>query len=192
MVQDTAGALMLLEGYRQSQSRAEASQGKPSEAIDKAIDALRRAVDEGRRVIRGVRPIVLDDLGVIAAIKDLVHQSADSGVEVQFDCDEAMGRLPKNLETAIYRVTQEALTNTKKHSGSNSARIELRKDSEKILLQIRDSGQGFDTKGSRHGAFGLLGMTERVRLLGGTCSIRSQPGVGTQIVARFPIPQLSS
>lgn len=144
---------------------------------------------EGRRVIQGVRPIVLDDMGIVAAIKELAHQCADFGIEAQFECDESIGRLPKNLETAIYRVTQEALTNTKKHSGSNSARIELRRSGNEIVLHVQDSGRGFDINSPRNGAFGLLGMTERARLVGGKCFIQSQQGSGTRITARFPMPR---
>jgi protein-histidine pros-kinase len=174
---------MLLEGNRNSVATPEQRQ-----TIERAIVGLRRAVDEGRRIIQGVRSVVLDDLGIVAAIKELVLQAAPFGVDAQFEWDKSVERLPKSLETAVYRVAQEALTNVKKHSGSKTAKIQLCREGSQVVLRVEDSGCGFDTKATRSGGFGLRGMTERVRLLGGNCSIQSRPGAGTQVVARFPIP----
>jgi signal transduction histidine kinase len=85
-------------------------------------------------------------------------------------------------------VVQEALNNARKHSGTDVVRIELRKLNDSLYLEIRDFGCGFDVKSSGAHGFGLLGMTERVRLLGGECSIFSEPDVGTSITVRLPIP----
>lgn len=182
MIQYVAGALMLLEGFAQSLPREQRSP-----ELEKAIDSLRRALDEGRRVIQGVRSHVLDDAGVVAGIEDLIHQVSEGGLTIEFDKDERIERLPKSLETAVYRVVQEALTNAWKHSGSQRVRIDLHRTDGQVQVAVRDFGCGFNVKDVRRNAFGLLSMTERVRLLGGECSIQSEPGSGTQVIARLPI-----
>lgn len=189
LIQYVAGALMLVEGYTQNQP---ADDGAAS--LEKAIASLRRAVDEGRRVIQGVRSHVLDHSGLVAGIEDLIHQVSGTGLQVSgtglsidFDKDDRIGRLPNSLETAVYRVIQEALTNVRKHSGSPRAAISLRRTNSQVRVEVRDFGRGFAMQDVRRNAFGLLGMIERTRLLGGECSIHSEPGTGTQVVAIFPI-----
>ncbi len=95
---------------------------------------------------------------------------------------------PEVIQTTVYRVVQEALNNAKKHSGTDVVRIELKKGSDDLHLDVRDFGCGFDVGSSRKNAFGLLGMTERVRLHGGELSIQSERDVGTRIIVRLPIP----
>ncbi len=180
IIQYTAGALMLLESYRRQQSDAEGAA-----ALDSIIDNLRIAVDEGRRVIQGVRPTVLDDGGVVPAIEDLVARSSD-GLEVEFVHND-VGRLPKALETALYRVTQEALTNARLHSGSRHVWVKLQRKGDDLQLEIEDQGKGFDVRAPRGKSFGLLGITERVRLLGGQSAIHSKPGEGTRIVVHLQV-----
>jgi len=156
--------------------------------IDTVIANLRRGVDDGRRVIRGIRPAVLDDSGLKAAMEDLVGQFESSGIHVTCQCDPDIGRLSESIQTTVYRVVQEALNNAAKHSGTDVVRIELKKSSDELLLEVRDFGCGFDVPAARKKGFGLLGMTERVRLLGGECLIESEPDVGTHIFVHLPIP----
>jgi PAS domain S-box-containing protein len=181
VIQYTAAALMMADALQQSAA------GNVSLALDDIIASLRRAIDEGRRVIQGVRSSVLDDAGLVEGIEDLIHQLDGTGLVVEFDKDPQIGRLPKPHETAIYRVVQEALTNAKKHSGSQRVHIELRQADGQIHAAVRDFGCGFDVPASRRKGFGLLGMTERVRLLGGRCSIESQPGSGTTVLIQLPV-----
>jgi PAS domain S-box-containing protein len=178
MIQSVAGSMMLLEGYGQSQPAADGSA-----VITDVIQNLRLAVNEGRRVIRGVRSTVLDEVGLVLAILDLVDHMSDSELAIEFVHDGDFSRLPKNVETAVYRVTQEALTNARKHSGSQRVRIELTLCDDTVRVEIRDYGCGFNVKTSRHDALGILGMTERMRLLGGQCTIHSEIGTGTQVAA---------
>lgn len=182
MIQYVAGALMLVEGFAQSLPAA-----IPCAELEKAIDSLRRALDEGRRVIRGMRSHVLDHSGVIAGIEDLIHQVSGGGLSIEFDKDERIQRLPKSLETAVYRVVQEALTNASKHSGSRRVCVDLHRTDGQVQVAVRDFGCGFNVNEVRRHGFGLLSMTERVRLLGGECSIHSEPGSGTQVIARLPL-----
>jgi PAS domain S-box-containing protein len=183
LIQYAVGALMSMEGYLGNQATAHSLS-----KIEEAIADLRRGIEDGRRVIRGIRPAVLDDSGLEAAIDDLVGQFANSGILVASKCEPGIGRLPNSLQTTLYRVVQEALNNAKKHSGTDVVRIELKKVDGELLLEIRDFGCGFDLPSARRRGFGLLGMAERVRLLGGECLIESEQEVGTRISVRLPIP----
>ena len=156
------------------------------EQIDTAIDCLTRGIAEGRQVIRGVRPAVLDDLGLAAAIDDLVEQVATTGIKVQATLGDGLDALPTPLQTTIYRIVQESLTNARKHSGADRATVEIRRAGEDVSLRVRDEGAGFDVNAGRQG-FGLVGMMERVRLAGGTFRLESRPGAGTEISVSLPI-----
>ncbi len=182
LIQHVAGVLMKLEGSLQTLFATDAAP-----VMHEAIAGLRNALTEGRRVIRGVRPTVLDDAGISAAIEDLIDHSADANMKVEFVQGNGIDHLPLPLETAIYRVAQEALTNAKKHSGAEHVRIELRLIDGHVHLEVRDFGSGFHEAEAHKGTFGLIGMKERVRLLGGTCSIESSPDAGTRVSVMLPI-----
>jgi signal transduction histidine kinase len=182
MIQYATGALLLLDGYRRSHPTA-----NDADTLTRVSDGLRQTVEEGRRVIRGLRPTVLDEAGVVAGLEDLVDQTTATGLHVDFHNNAHLERLPKALETAIYRTVQEALTNASKHSGSDRVLVELERRNGDVCLEIQDFGRGFDVRAPRGTSLGLLGMTERVRLLGGECKIESRPNAGTRITARIPL-----
>src|SRR6185369_1397470 len=115
-------------------------------------------------------------------------QYSTSGIMVTSNCDPEIGRLPNTIQTTVYRVVQEALNNAKKYSGTDVIRIELKKAAGDLRLEVRDFGCGFDVESARKKGFGLLGMTERVRLLGGECEIQSEQDAGTRISVRLPLP----
>ncbi|HEX3999601.1 MAG TPA: PAS domain-containing protein [Pirellulales bacterium] len=184
LIQYAVGSLMALEGFQSGHLPSGAADA--SQIIDKAIANLRKGVDDGRRAIRGIRPAVLDDSPLEAALHDLIDQFPASEIMVKFDCDPEIGRLPNAVQTTVYRVVQEALNNAKRHSGTDVVRIQLRKSKDDLHLELRDFGCGFDVK-IRAGGFGLLGMSERVRLLGGDCLIESEKEVGTTIKVRLPL-----
>lgn len=184
LIQYAVGSLMLLESFQRQHSNA-----PDTDKITMAIASLRKGVEDGRRVIRGIRPAVLDDSGLAAAVEDLIGQYSTSGMMVTSDCDPDIGRLPESIQTTVYRVIQEALNNAHKYSGTDVVRIELHKTNGELFLEIQDFGCGFDVEASRKRGFGLLGMTERVRLLGGQCTIHSEPDVGTRVSVRLPITQ---
>jgi PAS domain S-box-containing protein len=183
LIQYAVGSLMLLEGCKSKCISPEVS-----ETLDVVIGILRKGVEDGRRVIRGIRPAVLDDSGLDAAIEDLVGQYSTSGVLVTSNCDEKIGRLPNSVQTTVYRVVQEAVNNAIKHSGTDVVRIEMKKADGRLQLEVRDFGCGFNPESVRKKGFGLLGMTERVRLLGGECLIQSEADAGTRVSVRLPIP----
>lgn len=187
LIQYAIGAKMQLES-----ARDEADAATRAERIDAALDCLERGIAEGRQVIRGVRPAVLDDLGLTAAIEDLAEQMAAAGVTVTTTLDERLDDVPPALRTTIYRVVQEALTNVRKHAGTVQATVEIGRAGDEVIVRVCDHGPGFDVEEARTRGFGLVGMTERVRLAGGTFRIESQPGSGTQVNARLPVPASGS
>lgn len=180
LVQYATGALMQLESMRDAPS------GAISEKIESVVEILQRAVAEGRRLINGIRTPVLDDWGVVAAIEHLIDEEERAHVEVEFVKDSALGRMAANIEEAIYRITQEALTNIGKHSQSKRVRIELGRTGDRVRLEVRDWGVGFTPSNGSRSVHGLKGMTKRARIAGGRFAIESAPGKGTKIIVDLP------
>jgi len=184
IIQYAVGAIMLLE------SLAEDDRTLSREARDtvtSAVACLRRGVEDGRRVIRGIRPAALDDLGLKAAIEDLLMHMREAGFTVMAQLDPDVDTIPSDLQTTAYRVVQESLSNVRRHSGSSSVEVALRRTADAVELHVADQGCGFDPQAAGRKGFGLVGMTERVRLVGGECRIESRPGAGARIDVRLPL-----
>ncbi len=174
IIQYTTGALMFLESYKgQRKGSADAEQ------IEPVVSALRQAIADGRRVMNGIRPPLLDDAGVVAAIEYLASESRIAATQIEVLIDEDFGRLTPEVETALYRIAQEALFNAVKHSGSGKIRISLSRVDKSVRLTIKDWGVGFDLGKVSRGVHGLSGIKERAKLLGGQSSIQSSPSEGT-------------
>jgi signal transduction histidine kinase len=157
------------------------------EGFQKTADLLRDDLGETRRLMRDLRPAILDDFGVIAAIDQMVAGSgAEKGVAIEWSHDVRFGRLAPPLETALFRIIQEGLTNALRHSRSDRIRIELTQRDDRIRLQIVDWGTGFDLATVRRRRFGLAGIRERAGLFGGEAIIDSAPGKGTRITVELP------
>jgi signal transduction histidine kinase len=160
-------------------------------AITDAVGQLEIEIHNLRSLITELRPAALDDLGVEQALNDLADRARDRGLEVELTIGlgHDQGREPdrpaSELETAIYRIVQEALTNAIKHGAARCAAIEIEEDHTTVRVTIRDDGDGFDPT-TRTDGFGLLGMQERAELVGGTCQIQSAPGSGTIVQAKLP------
>ncbi len=176
-----AGALMHLESLR-----LPAGNDAAQEVIDTVAADLRRTVDEGRRLIDGIRTPVLDDLGVVAALEQLIHEEDRAHVAVEFVKDDALERMDPKIEEAIYRITQEALTNIGKHSRTKNVRVELERRGDAVHLEVRDWGVGFAQNQTAKGTHGLLSMAERARIAGGRFSVKSAVGEGTRISVELP------
>jgi signal transduction histidine kinase len=144
------------------------------------------AVAEGRRLMDGIRPPVLDDFGVAAALEHLIREDERAHVEVEFVKDDGLERMDSTIEEAIYRITQESLTNIRKHSQSKRIRVELGRCGDQVHLEVRDWGIGFAASEVSGGTYGLRGMGQRARLAGGLCRIESNPGDGTRVVVDLP------
>ncbi len=156
------------------------------------VDRLDQSVD---RLTLELRPPALDHLGLHGAIASLAEVvSATSGVRVDVHLPGVDGeRFGDSIETALYRVVQEALTNVWKHSGAKTVSVIVERDPGALRMIVEDDGRGFDGDGAlageaARGRFGLLGMRERLALVGGSFHIESEPGSGTTIYARVPLP----
>jgi signal transduction histidine kinase len=142
-----------------------------------------------RRLMTHLRPPVLDELGLASAIQNQGRSfEASSGVPTQVDADAGV-ELPPDLETVLYRVTQESLTNVGKHARASRVRISLATSNGRVRLQIRDDGVGFDPTGAsglpNQDHFGLVSMRERVEMVGGRLVVDSTPGQGTTVAVEM-------
>jgi PAS domain S-box-containing protein len=155
--------------------------------IGAQIDALAVAV---RRIAADLRPAVLDDLGLQAALEWLAQDfESRYGVRVRCELDISEPDLGEFASTALFRVAQEALTNAARHAQAHRVTIELENDAQHCHLRISDDGIGFDPRSAaRPDAFGLIGMRERVLQLGGSLTIESRPGAGVTISAELRLP----
>ncbi len=151
------------------------------------------ALQHVRRLAVALRPSVLDDLGLIPALRGIAEQTAaHGGFEVHFQPALPAGRLPPDVETACFRIVQEALTNITRHARAQRVDIDLFHDGDALVLGIHDDGCGFEVAAVRERAsagdsIGLLGMKERATLLGGQLDIESIPGMGSTVRMRCPL-----
>ena len=162
-----------------------------TDAVGEAVDQLLAEIEKLRSLITDLRPAALDELGLPAAIEALAERSSATGGleikgEVTLTDPEGDGQLGPELENTIYRLMQEALTNVVKHARAEHAEINVAADSEVVTIEVRDDGAGFDPEAQSAG-FGLLGMRERLELVGGKVEIESAPGQGTTLRAEVPI-----
>lgn len=187
-VQDVVGAKMMLEAA----SEELAQQGAKEKIVKQAIEHLAHAIREARRMIGELRPLIIDERGIVDAIEYLVHdEGLCPGVEVTFTHDVTFERLNPMLEGTLFRIVQEALTNVVRHSQSPTATVNLNEVNGFLQLEIHDAGVGFDTEKISEDRFGLRGIRERARLFGGTAQITSKPGAGTRIVVEMPCTGVS-
>ena len=182
MIQEMTGALMHLEACEHAKNRPHREQ-----EFDRGTRLLREAVNEARRLISGLRPPVLDEMGVVAAVEYLINEARADVAEIEFVHRTTFERLVPPLESAIFRIVQEALNNIRKHSGSRRARVELHENGSTLRLIVRDWGRGFDPAQVSGDRFGLQGIRQRARLLGSTAVIDSTPGKGTVIAVDSPL-----
>jgi signal transduction histidine kinase len=157
-----------------------------------AVASLRELVVETlqdvRRLAVELRPKVLDDFGLVAALERLTETFGEqTGIAVRFESGLGEERLPDEIETALYRIVQESLTNIVKHAQARTVSIMLMRTPSSVSALIEDDGRGFDPASVREGGFGLEGMRERVGLLDGRIRIESNEGTGTTLVAEVPV-----
>jgi signal transduction histidine kinase len=157
--------------------------------LDEMAASLSEVVGTTRRICADLRPGVLDDLGLGAALEVLVSEfRRRQDVEVSLRTDAGVPVSEKLLGAAIYRIVQEALTNALRHSGASEADVWLRHERERLVLSVTDNGRGLSPDAETHPqSFGIIGMRERVNSLGGTFELASGPRGGTRLVASFPI-----
>jgi signal transduction histidine kinase len=155
--------------------------------LDRARELTDLTLLEAHAALAGLRPPVLEDLGLADALASLAGSVAQVTVSVAAD----QSRLPEHMEIALYRIAQEALQNVVKHAQASSAHVELRCDASWALLRVSDDGRGFDiaarTDDTVSPTYGLRSMTERAELIGGRLAVTSRPGVGTTVTATIPL-----
>jgi len=183
--QQLTGALFRLQGVRETLARNPA---QAWESFDAAMRLITCAIDETRRLISNLRPPILDESGIIQAIEYLICEHArHDGPEIEFVHHVAFDRLTPPLESAVFRIVQESLQNACRHSRSDRIRVELVQHGNRIQIDIRDWGVGFQIDAVEEQRFGLQGIRERVRLLDGRVVIESAPGKGTHIGVELPL-----
>ncbi len=175
---------MLLSGDDNYEARNELADMEST--IDKSLKEL-------RRVVIGLRPPALDELGLTHALQQSLEDLKTDGLDCKFSQVGTPLRLPSSMEIAVYRIVQEALTNIRKHANANKVNLRLQFQEDKLLVEVRDNGKGFDLSQTLNSAIsvghmGLLGMKQRAEMLGGNIRIKTSEGAGTAITLSFPIP----
>ncbi|MFM1904312.1 MAG: Signal transduction histidine-protein kinase/phosphatase DegS [Planctomycetota bacterium] len=183
LAQYLAGAIMHLQAW-------EVALGDhPGMAeLHRGVRLLQAAADEARRLISGLRPPDLDELGIIEAIESLVADARTEIPTVTFRHDLPAARLPSSLETTIFRIVQESLSNARKHAGASTASVEVVVAGDQVRIRVTDDGCGFEPGRVAEDRFGLEGIRQRARLCGGEPLIRSRLGGGTTVEVSLPIP----
>ena len=164
--------------------------------VERAIQELRDlkgmvrdTLHEVRRIIYDLRPMALDDLGIVPTLKKYLNsvQDYNEGTYIEFRSRGEDRRMPMNYETAIFRLVQESVNNAIKHGSAKEIRVNFEWLKENVNISIKDNGTGFDMALTKQNSFGIVGMKERIDLLDGTMDIQSEIGQGTRIMFIIPI-----
>lgn len=158
--------------------------------LNEMLEMLDRAVAATRRIASDLRPLLLDDLGLVPALEWLVSKFTQrSGVACTLAVDEAL-ELPEPYATAVFRIVQESLANVAKHAGASEVAVRIERSRDVVTLAVQDNGCGFSPATPRKPqSLGILGLRERVHLLKGKIVIESAPGQGTSIRVSIPLAQ---
>ncbi len=191
---DTAQALAMLIINLE---RLEDTLPEDSRAITSRLSAARRLasqiLEDLRKIIYDLRPTLLDDLGLVPAIRWCSQSSLEAaGIQVQFNTPDETLRLPPHLETTLFRVTQEVMSNVLRHAHAKNVFVRLELKDERVSLEVEDDGQGFDLEQAQDKAItgkrlGLLGIRERLALVNGEVQVQSRPGRGTRLQVWVPL-----
>lgn len=158
-----------------------------SSRIERLIAIADRSVVDLRRIATELRPLILDELGLRAAIEWLTQTVAErSGLPITLVFDEGTAYGP-DVSTAAFRIVQEALTNVLRHGAATGIEVRARNAGNALLIEVSDNGRGIDRSASTRGRLGLAGMRERARLLGGSVAIDGKAGAGTTVRVRLPL-----
>ena len=187
---DQAGQLLASVYLSLDTLRAHVAPGG-GEKLERVIALLNQVEDEVRRVAHELRPVILDDLGLMPALRFLGEGMAQRATIPIRVAGSTAGRLPPRVETGLYRIAQEALSNVARHAHATRASIEVERDGSEVRCRIRDDGRGFDpaapARGEAGRGLGLDSIRERLAPLGGALEIHSRPGAGTELLIRVPL-----
>jgi signal transduction histidine kinase len=192
---DTAQALIALRQQVEAAQKLVAHDPeRAAERLAQVRTMLAETLEGVRRFGRDLRPIYLEDLGLLPAV-EMLSREADQqeNLSVQLTISGTARRLPPDLELATYRIVQEAVNNVVQHANANQAWVAVRFETERLILSVRDDGLGFEAPDlpdalARRGHFGLMGIQERTFLYGGKLVIHSAPGEGTELTVHVPYP----
>jgi signal transduction histidine kinase len=167
--------------------------GPDAARATRIVETAERALAGTRRLVREVRPVELDHIGLVSAVRRLAYDIEDrTGLRISVHAEDMDGPLGPDLETSAYRVIEEALANIEDHAFATEVVIELARGDDELFAAVQDNGRGFDpaavSRAAATGGVGLIGMLERARLVNGEVRIESAPGAGTLVRMRAPIP----
>jgi signal transduction histidine kinase len=188
---ETGQALMVIRLYLSMLEKAVKTRGAKSK-INETVEVVDRTIEGLRRIIAKLSPLVLEELGLVAAIrKEAKDLSKNTGIVVRVQIPDNLGRFAPQVETALYRIVQEALHNVAKHSQASTVEVDLGVDSGQLKLLVADDGVGIvERKGANRGqSFGLAGIKERVSTMSGVVRVHSAKGQGTRIEISVPAAQ---
>jgi PAS domain S-box-containing protein len=157
-----------------------------AEEMESRVDTIVAAV---RRIAKDLRPLVLDTMGLVPALRVLASEISErQGLRCQLHSDLEELALPDQVATQIFRIVQEALSNVVKHACANTALVSIERSERKLVVRVEDDGRGMAAEDRGRGC-GLIGMRERARTLGGELAVASTPGAGTIVELKLPIPE---
>ena len=186
--------LLVIKNWAMMELAMNSGKNQSHEALDEISGTASQAIDEVREIIYDLRPYQLDKIGLTKTLLYMIEKvSAAADIEFEIGIDEIDDLFDYDSEVTFYRIVQECLNNILKHSEASKARVIIKKYESKLSLLIEDDGRGFVTESvstlSKSGGFGLTGIGERVRMLGGTQAIVSAPGSGTKIIVSIALSQ---
>jgi signal transduction histidine kinase len=151
-------------------------------------DTAVAAINEVRQISHNLRPFELDRFGLTQAVDSMIERVSNTfSIRLSSSLDDINGLLSTDSETVIYRIVQEGLNNIVKHAGATEARVTLKHIGNEVALTVEDNGRGIETGNGKGNGFGLAGIQERARMLGGSCTVDSRPGQGTILTVRLVV-----
>jgi signal transduction histidine kinase len=168
------------------------------EQLDEISATATSAIEEVREIAHNLRPYELDRLGLVAAIESMLGRVADStSIQLSAHLERIEGLLSQEAETSVYRIVQEGLNNVVRHSNATTARVEITTNGRQMVITVEDNGSGMSPSaaahdGHHHRGFGLIGISERVRMLGGTHTIDTAPARGTRLTVRLELSHVAA
>lgn len=190
IMQDIYGQLYVLR------ARQETTQKGNDEELKRVQHTLERIVEDLRRLCHGLRPPLLEELGLVPALRALVNEYRETAPHLLLEARlvELPQRLPAEVESSLFAIAKSALTNVIRHSQASRTGLTLEYNGQTLLLEVWDNGRGFTVPNNwtpllKSERFGLAGMHERARMIGATFHVASSPGNGTRVTVSWPLPQ---
>jgi PAS domain S-box-containing protein len=188
LIQEAMAAQMRLQALLLSD---QVPSGPVRQELEVVLGLVRSTVDEARQFIAGLRPPGLEEHGLVEAVRRLIAGQPPGGPTVELQVSGRLARLEPLLETAIYRIVQEALTNVRRHSRSDRAEVRIARLGDRVEIEVRDWGVGFDPDCVDNERFGLKGIRQRALALRGWAQIEGVPGKGTRVLVNLPLAEAS-